>query len=241
MLESRIFQVPTQTLIDECEGVLARLADESDSRLEAFRAGLGVDLAAMRGALETSAQELRDVKAKESEAVAALAQGDDAGADPGPAQAWLAEVQRVADAYLAANGTDDIALAGRLRLGKQDPSSLANLRQELCILVPEASSLRDRLRNAGFSDDFVARGWAALEAAGGKRIASVDDLIRLEDVNRNSRKVEARLVLLRASLAGLEEFLLARDSRAPRKYALDQLAIAARRARARILGTTERE
>jgi len=236
MFESRIFPVTTDALLADCDVTLARLAEESDSRAEALRKAVGVDLPTLRDVFAKLVEELRELKRRESATISEVVAQSGAG-DPGPARAWLAEVRRAAEAYVVSRCTDDLALAGRLRLGKQDPDSLSNLRAELTILVPEASSLRDRLRDAGFSDAFVSQGWAALEAAGGKRLDSVDDLIRLEDSNRQCRKVEARVAALRTALAAAEDFLLAGDIRTPRKYALDDLTAVARRARARLVQT----
>lgn len=233
MFEAQLFHVPTATLFETLEATAARLAQEPETRVEAFRERAGLDLAHVRERLVALTDRLRASVEAEAEVLDGCVEIDaQVTPEVEPARAWLAQANDAAERYVAAHGTDDLALAGRLRLGKQDPADLDQLRRELLILVPESSSLRDRLRDHGLSDDFVSQGWAAYEALGGKRPAQVETLIALEDANLRRRRSEALTTAALCTLSAAEALVCADAVRAPRKYDFEGLRRARQRARA---------
>lgn len=233
MFDAQLFHVSVEVLVRKLELSITRLAGEPESRASAFRARAGLDLQTLREAMVATLAKLRVTEASEREAISRVV-GMAAPGTPQlePARAWLGRVYAGADAYIARHGTDDLAVAGRLRLGKHDASSADDLRRELTILVPEVASLRDRLRDYGYGDELVAQGWEAVEALGGRRPSSVDDIIALEKANLALRKIEAQAAALLCILSAAEEVAYADAPRAPRKYGLADLGAARRKARA---------
>ncbi|PRP90056.1 hypothetical protein ENSA5_68390 [Enhygromyxa salina] len=233
MFEAQLFHVPTATLFKTLDTAAVRLAEEPETRVEAFRERAGLDLSRARERLVALTSRLRASVEAEAELLDGCVEVDaQVSPEVEPARAWLAQLHAAADRYVAEHGTDDIALTGRLRLGKQDPADLEQLRREMLILVPESSSLRDRLRDHGLSDDFISQGWAAYEALGGKRPAQVETLIALEDANLRRRRSEALTTAALCSLSAAEVLVCADEVRAPRKYELEGLRRARQRARA---------
>jgi hypothetical protein len=238
MFDAQLFHVSAEVLVRKLELGITSLAGEPESRSSVFRARAGLDLQTLREAMVTTLAQLRVTEASERDAISRVV----GTAVPGtpqlePAQRWLGRVYAGADAYIARHGTDDLALAGRLRLGKQDASSADSLRRELTILVPEVASLRDRLRDYGYSDELVAQGWEAVEALCGQRPSSVDDIIALERANLALRKIEAQAAALLCILSAGEEVAYADAPRAPRKYGLADLGAARRKARVGLIAS----
>lgn len=230
MFEAQLFQVPSTTLITKLETTVAALAAEPAARTERFRVRAGVELAALREAMAALLEQLHAAVTHEREVIDVLA-GEELGAkvDREPALRWLQRLQTATDRYVQTLGYDDVGLAGRLRLGKQELGCAQSLRRELIMLVPEVASLRDRLRDYGLDDEVVEQGWAALEALGGRRPNSVDAIFDLEQANLTLRRTEALACSALSCLGAAEALACGNDPRTRRKYALEDLRRTARK------------